>query len=211
MTPFEVRTVDKAIAKRLIIKHHYSHKWSSCRYALGLILDNKIHGIATYGYPVGRQVVTSITTKPLEPDAVLELTRLWITDKDGKNTESWFLGKTFQWLRDNSRTKILISYSDPMYHHVGTIYQATNWWYQGNNTMLIKSYIHVVKGERLHPRTCVAKYGTVKTEELLKIDPNYKRIKMEKKHRYLYVLHNRDRKNILKTLKHPLVKYPKKL
>jgi len=206
---FDVRPIDKSIAKKLIIKNHYSHKWSSCRYALGLIRENKICGIAIFGYPVGRQVVKSITSLPLKNDAVLELTRLWVADKEGKNTESWFLGKCFRWLKDNTRTKILIAYSDPMAGHVGFIYQATNWWYQGNNTMLVKSFIHIVNGIKYHPRTCVAKFGTTKVEDLCKIDPEYKQIEMPKKHRYLYVLYKKDRKELLQTLKHQLVKYPK--
>jgi hypothetical protein len=209
MKQFEIRTIDKSIAKRLIIKHHYSHKWSSCKYALGLILDNKIKGVAIFGHPIGRQVTKSITSLPLEQGAVLELTRLWVSDKEGKNTESYFLGKCFQWLKNNTRTKILVSYSDPCAGHVGFIYQATNWWYQGNSITLIKGYIHIVNGHELHPRTCVAKFKTIKTEELRKIDPNYKRILMPKKHRYIYIIHKKDRDKFLKTLKHPLLPYPK--
>jgi hypothetical protein len=104
---------------------------------------------------------------------------------------------------------VLIAYSDPMYGHVGYIYQATNWLYQGNSTMLVKGYLHYVNGEWLHPRTCVARYGTIKSHELLKIDPNYKRREMPKKHRYIYILNKKYKKLILNTLKHPILPYPK--
>ena len=46
-------------------------------------------------------------------------------------------------------------------------------------------------------------------EELEKILPDYKRKELKKKHRYLYVLHKKDRKKIKNELKHPLVDYPK--
>jgi hypothetical protein len=209
---YKVKLIDKKIAKELIIKNHYSHKWTSCRYALGLFKEDELKGVAIYGFPVGRQVVGSLIKDKsvLKNENVLELTRLWINDSEGKNTESYFLGKTFWWLKNNdTKVKILISYSDPMYGHKGGIYQATNWWYQGNNTMLIKSYLHKINNEILHPRTVVAKYGTIKVDELKKKDINYERIEMKKKHRYLYVLNKKDRKFFQNNLKHPLLPYPK--
>jgi hypothetical protein len=55
----------------------------------------------------------------------------------------------------------------------------------------------------------VAKYGTIKKIELIKIDKNYERIEMKKKHRYLYILNRKDRYQIMKELKHPIIPYPK--
>jgi len=205
---YSIRLINKNIAKSLIIKNHYSHKWSSCRYAIGLFDGLNLIGVAIYGFPVGRQTVKSITFS-LENNEVLELTRLWLIDEAPKNSESYFLGKTFQWLRKNTNIKVLISYSDPMQDHLGVIYQATNWLYQGNNTMLIKGYLHKINGQIMHPRTVVALYGTIKEADIKKIDPDYERIEMKKKHRYLYILHNRDRKRIILELKHKVVPYPK--
>ena len=210
MKNYKVNLIDKTIAKKLIVENHYTHKWSSCRYSFGLILNNKIVGVAIYGFPVGRQVVKSISNI-LENKDVLELTRLWVNDSEGKNTESWFIGQTFKWLRHNTNIKVLISYSDPLFNHVGYIYQSLNFLYQGNNTMLVKGFIHQINGENLHPRSCVQKYGTVKIKELIKIDPEYERIPMKKKHRYIYILtrNKKEKKQILKTLKHKILPYPK--
>jgi len=215
---YTIGLIDKNIAKALIIKNHYSHKWTSCRYAIGLfdslfegdILRDKgnLIGVAVYGFPVGRQTVKSITPS-LKNSEVLELTRLWLEDKAPKNSESYFLGKTFEWLRKNTDVKVLISYSDPMQNHLGIIYQATNWLYQGNNTMLIRGYLHEINGKIMHPRSVVALYGTIKEDVLIKIDPNYRRIKLKKKHRYLYILHKKDRKQIMSELKHKVLLYPK--
>ena len=209
MKKYKIELIDKKIAKKLIIDNHYSHKWSSCRYALGLILDDVILGVAVYGYPVGRRVVKSISPL-LENDNVLELTRLWVHDSEGKNTESYFIGQTFKWLRENApNISTLISYADPSYGHVGYIYQATNWLYQGNNTMLVKAYKHRVLGEWYHPRSCNAKFGTIKVKTLTDIDPNYKREEILKKHRYVYILNKKLKNQIMNTLKHPVIQYPK--
>lgn len=208
MINYTISIIDKKVAKDLIIKNHYSHKWTSCRYAIGLFDGVQLVGVAVYGFPVGRQVIKSITPNMNNCD-VLELTRLWLRDEEPHNAESYFLGLTFEWLRKNTKIKVLISYSDPMYNHLGIIYQATNWLYQGNNMMLIKGFLHKINGETMHPRSVVAKYGTIRKEELIKVDKNYERIEMKKKHRYLYILNKRDRKQIMSELKHPIISYPK--
>ena len=204
---YHIALIDKATAKALIVKNHYSKKWSSCRYALGLFDADKLIGVAVYGFPVGRQTVKSISASLGNSD-VLELTRLWLVDEAPKNSESFFLGRTFDWLRKNTSAKVLISYSDPMYGHLGTIYQATNWMYQGNSTMLVKGYMHSIFGELMHPRSVVARYGTIKPDTLTAIDPEYKRVETKKKHRYLYVLHKRDRAKLIRELKHKVLPYP---
>ena len=209
MLDYSISLIEKAIAKELIVANHYTHKWSSCRYSLGLFLGDELHGVAIYGFPVGRQVVKSISPQ-LENQDVLELTRLWLRDEAPKNSESFFIGQTFKWLKENTDTKVLISYADPMADHLGIIYQATNWLYKGNNTMLVKGYLHKINGEWMHPRSVVAKYGTVKESSLLEIDPDYERKELKKKHRYIYILTDkREKKNILQNLKHPILPYPK--
>lgn len=208
MINYTIDIIDKKIAKQLIVENHYSKKWTSCRYALGLFSQKKLIGVAVYGHPIGRQTIKSISPNLNNAD-VLELTRLWIVDGTPKNTESYFLGKTFDWLRKNTSTKVLISYSDPMHNHLGIIYQATNWLYQGNNTMLVKGFLHRINNVNMHPRTVFSLYGTIKEEKLREIDPNYQRIEMKKKHRYIYILRKKDRKEIISQLKHPILPYPK--
>lgn len=208
MINYTIDIIDKKIAKQLIVENHYSKKWTSCRYALGLFSQKKLIGVAVYGHPIGRQTIKSISPNLNNAD-VLELTRLWIVDGTPKNTESYFLGKTFDWLRKNTSTKVLISYSDPMHNHLGIIYQATNWLYQGNSTMLVKGFLHRINNVNMHPRTVFSLYGTIKEEKLREIDPNYQRIEMKKKHRYIYILRRKDRKEIISQLKHPILPYPK--
>ena len=148
----------------MIVKNHYSHKWTSCRYALGIFYetdnehsffdekDEKLAGVAIYGYPVGRSAPKSISHE-LKEEEVLELTRLFIFDDYGKNTESVVLSKTFNWLKEKaSEIKVLVSYSDPEQGHLGIIYQATNWIYQGNNIRLMPNYaIKLTEDGKLKP------------------------------------------------------------
>ena len=220
-----VRKIEKKVAKKMIVENHYSHAWTSCRYALGIfyITDNshilfdenkeKLIGVAIYGYPVGRLAAESISEN-LKPHQVLELTRLFIFDGYGKNIESYFISQTFKWLRLNDdKIKVLLSYSDPQQNHVGTIYQATNWLYQGDSMRMVDSYSIKIEenGSWLHSRTVFGKWGTNNLERLKKKIGHTFWIKEEpRKHRYIYFLCGKRKKNkLIKTLKHSPLPYPK--
>ena len=135
-----VRKISKSVAKDIIIKNHYSHLWTKVSHSLGLYIEDDSHqffnssekliGVICYGDPIGRLSGQSISPL-LERTEVLELVRVFIFDDYGSNIESWFIGQSFKWLRENTpKIKGLISYSDPKEGHAGTIYQATNWIYQ---------------------------------------------------------------------------------
>ena len=219
-----IREISKKIGKDMIVKHHYSHKWTMCRYALGIFyeMDNehsffdekeeKLIGVAVYGYPVGRLATTSISPE-LKSEEVLELTRLFIFDEYGKNTESISLSKTFKWLQENTDIKALISYSDPEQRHLGIIYQATNWIYQGNSIRHMGNFGIALEedGKFMHSRTVSATYGSHNVEHLKKkIGHTFWRKEEPEKHRYVYFLCGRkDKKKMMKSLKHPSLPYPK--
>lgn len=205
-----VREIDKKQAKQLIVEYHYSHTWTSCQYAIGLLKDGLTLGVAVYGWPVGRLAAQSISPEVNEKQ-VLELTRLWIADSEGKNTESWFLGQTFSWLKKHAPSiKVLMSYTDPTFGHVGTVYQATNWLYQGDSIRTADYFMYKIGDECYHPRTVFSRYGSNDFKTLQEKIPEIEMITMEKKHRYLYILADkREKKQIIKTLKHPLKPYSK--
>jgi len=202
-----VKKIDNKKASQIIKLNHYSHTWSSCKYALGLYRDGLILGVAAYGWPVGRNAALSISPRVNEKE-VMELTRLWVSDSEGKNTESWFLGKTFTWFKQHDRTvKVLISYSDPNAGHAGIIYQATNWIYQGRNS---DNKWYLINGELVHPRTVHTKYGTRAMDELKKLDSiaSVDFVEVETKHRYIYVLAGKkERTKIIDSLYRPPLKY----
>jgi len=140
-----------------------------------------------------------------------KLTRLWISDSEGKNAESWFLGQTFKWLKEYApKIKVLMSYTDPTFGHIGTIYQASNWLYQGSDIRTADYFMYKINEECYHPRSVFSKYDTNDWATLQKLIPDIEMVSMEKKHRYLYILANkREKKKILQTLKHPLKPYTK--
>jgi len=218
-----IRKISKSVAKDIIVKNHYSHLWTKVSYAIGLYIEDDSHqffnssdkliGVACYGDPIGRLSGQSITPL-LDRTEVLELVRVFVFDDYGSNIESWFLGQTFQWLRTNvPQIKGLISYSDPKEGHNGTIYQATNWLYQGDKLRFNDSWSFKFSegGEWQHGRTIFPYYGTNNPTKIQEqIDKPFWIRKEPRKHRYVYILaKGGERRKLLKSLKHPILEYPK--
>lgn len=220
-----VRPLNKSVAAAFVTKHHYTHKSSSCRYAFGIYHieegheffsgnTEKLIGCMTYGHPVSNRAIGSISkTIQLELDNVLELTRLVCLDGYGKNLESYFIGKTFEWLKKNApEVKVLISYADPEQEHTGTIYRATNWLYQGcGATKLMPDYSLKLfeDGEWIHSRTVAAKFGHKAIESLAqRIGHTFWRKEETSKHRYIYFLcGKKEKKTLISDLKIPILPY----
>lgn len=225
ISKLSIRPVNKSIARDIIVNNHYSGIWTKVSYALGLFytsddshqffsgVNEKLIGVACYGDPVGRHSGASIS-EILDRTEVLELTRLFVFDGYGSNIESWFVGQTFDWLRQNvPNIKALVSYSDPKAGHVGTVYQATNWIYQGNRIRPNDSWSFkwTEDSEWHHSRTSYVKFGTNDPKIIQTMTSTPFWIKKEpRKHRYVYILADkRERKKILKQLKYPSLPYPK--
>lgn len=221
-----LREISKHVAKEIIVKNHYSHKWSLCTHAIGIFYqvehtdgffqyDDVLIGCLVYGNPVGRSAAASISDL-IKPESVLELTRLFIHDGYGKNIESYCIARSFDWLRKHRPDiKTLISYADVEQNHRGGIYQATGWIYQGNSSMsLMPNYSVSLTNDPyvwIHSRTVFEKYGSHNIEHLKQtIGKTFYRKKESTKHRYVYFLGNKiENRKYIKSLKHPPVPYPK--
>ena len=228
-----IRQIDKPTAKKMVVKYHYSKLWTKCSVALGLFIDTgkehsffdeseeKMIGVIVYGDPIGRLTGQSISDE-IKRTEVLELTRLFIHDGYGSNIESWFISQSFNWLRKNNpEIKALISYASPVEGHSGTIYQATNWIYQGNNNRWNDGWIFKFDEEArlpftlsdrwIHGRTIFPYYKTNDPHKIAEqVDKPFWIRKELQKHRYVYILaKKKDKKKILRTLKHETLPYPK--
>jgi hypothetical protein len=225
ISKLSIRPINKSVAKDIIINNHYSGLWTKVSYAIGLFtteteehsffsgVSDKLIGVICYGDPIGRLTGQSIS-ELLDRTEVLELVRLFVFDGYGSNIESWFISKSFEWLRKNApNIKALISYSDPKEGHAGIIYQATNWIYQGNKLRYNDSWSFKFSedGEWQHGRTIFPYYNSNDPKEIQKqVSTPFWIRKEPRKHRYVYILtKGNERKKILKTLKHPILPYPK--
>jgi len=221
-----IRPIDKSVAEELIVKNHYSHKWSLCQVAYGIFFvtdeeckfieakEEKLIGCMVFGQPVGRSAAESVS-ELIKVTEVFELTRLFIHDGYGKNIESYCLSRALKHIkRDFPRIKAIITYADGEQGHRGIIYQACGFNYQGNSALaLMSNYsVSLVKPYKwIHSRTISSTYGSHNVEHLKKsIGHTFWRKKESSKHRYVCLLGKMgDKKKILAKLKHPFLPYPK--
>lgn len=221
-----IRPIDKSVAEELIVKNHYSHKWSLCQVAYGIFFvtdeeckfvegkEEKLIGCMVFGQPVGRSAAESVS-ELIKVTEVFELTRLFIHDGYGKNIESYCLSRALKYIkRDFPRIKAIITYADGEQGHRGIIYQACGFNYQGNSALaLMPNYsVSLVKPYKwIHSRTISSTYGSHNIEHLKKaIGHTFWRKKESSKHRYVCLFGKPgDKKKILANLKHPFLPYPK--
>ena len=223
-----LRPINKSVAKDIIVKNHYSHKWTLCQVAYGVFYrtdsqsnffdetEDKLIGCLIYGQPVGRSAAASLSNL-LKIDEVFELTRLFIFDGYGRNIESYSISQSFKLLnRDFPWIKSILSYADGEQGHNGVIYQATGFHYQGNSSLALMpnfslSLVGPPNYEWMHSRSVTSKWGSCNIGHLKRcIGKTFYRKKESTKHRYVIFIGNRvEKKKLLKSLKHPVLPYPK--
>jgi hypothetical protein len=86
---------------------------------------------------------------------VIELRRLCCIDDTPKNTESYFIGRSLRWLKQNTDIKTVVSYADPEYGHSGIIYKASNFKLIGKTS---KGKVIMWNGKKYHDKTIRTKY-----------------------------------------------------
>jgi hypothetical protein len=139
---FRFEVIDKHIAIDMVVEHHYAHRKCPISWAWGVREGKKLVGVLTVGKPVSWSVMCSLvgetpeimkTSEHARSRDVYELNRLWCADGLPKNIESRFIGWCLRELKKIRPNLILVSYADGGKHHVGLVYQATNWVYTGQS------------------------------------------------------------------------------
>ena len=125
MTSLKVAPIPPKIAAALVIDHHYMHRRPPMSYAFGLTDGASVRGVVTFGTPPSRHLQKSAC--PSNPESVVELNRLWVSDELPANTESWFVSRALKALPP----RIVVSYADTAAGHVGYVYRALNFRYAG--------------------------------------------------------------------------------
>ena len=123
------------------------------------------------------------------------MTTLVLIDDTPKNSESYFIAKSLKWLKKHTDVEVIVSYADPNYGHVGTVYQASNFVYLGKTS---PGRVIMYKGKKYHDKAIRTKHkGELKpfAKELhnaLETQEAYY-VKQEAKNIYVYYLHDNSK------------------
>ena len=155
VTEYTVEQIPRKSIVNFIEKHHYSHNVNGVQssYHFGLFREGNF-GIPTMIgamlYAMPSMPATAAKYNPINPSKCMELRRLVCIDDTPKNTESYFIGKTFKWLKQNPDVEVIVSFADQNYGHSVVIYKATNFEYIGETA---SARILMVDGKEYHSRS----------------------------------------------------------
>ena len=147
---FTIEPVDRKVIQSFIHKWHYSHDTNGIqqRQCFALYNNDKIIGAIIYAIP--SMPNTAKKYNPDNPDRCWELRRLCCIDDTPTNTESYFIGKTLRWIRQNTDIEVIVSYADLEQGHEGVIYKASNFHLIGQSG---SGRNLIVDGKKFHARS----------------------------------------------------------
>lgn len=174
------RASPKAI-KYACLHFHYARSVPSSQYAYNVYENGEWCGVIIYSTGATVNIASPFG---LVQGEVLELVRVALNGKQSYTSQC--VAASLKKLHaDAPQVKMIVSFADTGQHHLGIIYQATNWLYLGE-----KDPGHgytVVRGVKVHPRSLIAKYGTSSTAWIKEhVDPNAQYIPPFGKHKYIF-------------------------
>jgi hypothetical protein len=179
-------------AAKYAVEHwHYSKVMPSGKVVkFGVWEDGKFIGAILFSWGANRNIGNPYGLTQME---VCELTRVALDAHI--SSVSQIVSVSMKRLRVQSPgVRLIVSYADPQQSHVGIVYQAMNWIYEGTSR---PQAAVIVGGKVLHKKTAQGRYGTIKG--LVSSGITFK-------HKYLYPLDKAMRRQI-----EPLAKpYPKR-
>jgi len=127
-----VKVIPSKVANEFVKNHHYSGKIvSMSNLHFGCFLDNKMHGVMSYGPPMDKRNVLPLVDSGVLDfnkrwNEMLELNRMAFDDYLPKNSESRCIAISIKLIKKNApQIKWLLSYSDATQCGDGTIYRAS--------------------------------------------------------------------------------------
>jgi|TARA_X000001388_G_C2191619_1_gene107781 hypothetical protein len=208
VSDFTIEAVPKKTVTSFIEKWHYSHYAGGIQHRQCFALyspDGKFGlprmiGCMIYGQPAMSN--TAAKYHPDNPDRCWELRRLCCIDDTPKNTESFFIGKTLKWLKQNTDAEVIISYSDLQQGHEGVVYKASNFINMGQTP---SGQALMVDGKQYHDRTIRNKRPYARAikrrweeKQNGKKDDDIYFVETKPKNIYVYYLNKKLKKKMLK-------------
>jgi len=201
VTEFTIEEIPRKFVDPFIRKYHYSKSTNGIQqkecfglYTQGNFGLPKMIGAMMYAMP--SMPHTAAKYNPINPTRCMELRRLCCIDDTPKNTESYFIGKTLRWLKQNTDIEVIVSFADQHYGHAGTIYKASNFDYLGETAA---GQVLMVDGREMHSRSLNQKnrpYGRELKRRYDEGDPNIFFKKRKPKHIYTYYLNKKIKRQI---------------
>lgn len=198
-----LKPISYQVVKTLLERHHYLHSVSGGTLLLfGAFIGNRLLGAIQFSR--GSAQAHKLVEGAAMADCAT-LARLWLSDELPKNSESRVLGIALRALKRHTSVRFLISYADPSQHHLGIIYQATNWLYTGLSGAT--PLFDLGDGIARHSRSISIRFGSHSLAHFQSRGVAIKKVPQSAKHRYVFFLDPAWRDRLLL----PVLPYPKEV
>ncbi len=196
-----IKECEASEIRSFIEANHYSHSINGVKisYCFAVEYGGNLVGAVLFG----AMSTTAWKRFARNEYAVLELRRLVLVDEAPRNSESRVISQCIKHIKKVDRSiKVIVSYADPMYGHIGTVYKASNFQYLGSGSK-DKGYLDPDTGKIYHSRALRTKYKddykpfVKKLREKLDLGL-LTSIELPSKHCYVYKMHNRNTEFIFK-------------
>lgn len=127
-----VKVIPPKLANEFVKQHHYSGKVvNNSSLHFGCFLDEKLHGVLSYGSPLDKRKVLPLV-QPSLWNEMLELNRITFDEYLPKYSESRCIGISIRLIKKNApHIKWILSFSDGTQCGDGTIYRASGFYLTG--------------------------------------------------------------------------------
>ena len=187
--------LEKASAKAVrfaVMNWHYSRSVPVVNLAYSVFTNQReFCGVICFGRGATNKIGSPYG---LQSGQCIELIRVALNGKQQATSKALSIAMRLV-KRDVPLAKMLISFADTDQHHLGIIYQATNWYYVGLSNAADE---YIVNGKRMHGRSLRARYGS-------HLNIPHEVVKGSVKHRYIYPLD----KSLISLCKSIALPYPK--
>lgn len=198
---FCVKEIARDLAYDIIEKNHYSKKGDSIAHNkinLGVFVNKELQGVLQFGFAMNPASMDKIVANT-KIDEYLELNRMWIEDRAGRNSESMALSYAIKFIRGKfKKVKWIQSFADERCGMLGIVYQAANFRYYGFHNSLFWKI-----GSEVYHNSIVTN-GARKAKRILETKMNDAEKMDLRQFRYIYFINQKCIKDcLLQETKYP--------
>lgn len=189
-----VSPCELAKIRNFVETNHYSHNVNGVKITQCFCVE--YNDMLVGGIIFGALSTTAWKKFADSESKVLELRRLVLIDEAERNSESRVIGYTLKWIKKHlPEIEIVVSYADPLHHHTGTIYKASNFIYLGTSAS-DTGFLDPETNKVYHSRALRTKYKGEYKPFVKKLRAKHdagklKSIHLPGKHCYVYPFKNR--------------------
>lgn len=150
---FEFKVLTKRKEQKMVRDFIERHEWLGkvcgfSKYYFSAWHKNILAGVIIMGVPNAYNMLLGKENRDLE----LLINRGACISWSPKNLASSLMSYSINWVVKNTPYRLFTAYSDPTAKELGTIYQACNFYYLGNNYGASKKYIQPYNGQMVSDR-----------------------------------------------------------